>query len=331
MDDNSTKSDGTTAREAALLDVTVSRRSRETADIALVELVAAGSGKLPSFTAGSHVDFHLPNGVMRQYSICSDPADTGIYRFGVLLTSRSRGGSRAVHALKVGESIKIGVPRNQFALDEGARKTILVGGGIGITPLLSMAYRLHALGASFELIYCARDRLKAAFQKRLSNSAFSQNIRWRFDKVDGRTGFNPSELPSPDGATHLYVCGPSAFTNYVVQSAIQAGWSKSNVHTENFQPYAPNKDDREFTVVAQRGGKAVTVRSGQTIAQALKEAGIAVTVSCEQGICGTCLVPVLEGVPEHRDRYQSDLELSSNRFVALCCSRSKNDTLVLDI
>lgn len=313
------------------LDVIVSRRSRETADIALIELVASESGALPDFTAGSHVDFHLPNGIVRQYSICSDPAESGLYRFGVLLSNRSRGGSRAAHALKVGDSIKIGVPRNQFALQENAPKTILVAGGIGITPLMSMAYRLHSLGAPFELIYCARDRLKAAFQKRLTNAAFSRNIRWRFDKSDGSTSFSPSDLPSPDEGTHLYVCGPTGFMNYVVEAGAGIGWSRSNIHTETFEPILPRNDDREFTVVARRSGKTVTVRSGQSIAQALKEAGIPVTVSCEQGICGTCLVPVLEGVPEHRDRYQSDLEHSTNSLVALCCSRSKSNTLVLDI
>lgn len=331
MDQKVKQSSGVIARQSTRLDVTVSRRSRETADVALIELVASDCGKLPGFTAGSHVDFHLPNGIVRQYSICSDPADSGLYRFGVLLANRSRGGSRAAHALKVGESIKIGVPRNQFTLEENALKTILVGGGIGITPLMSMAYRLHSLGAPFELIYCARDRLKAAFRKRLTSAALSQNIRWRFDKPDGSTSFNSSDLPSPNGETHLYVCGPSGFMNYVVESATRTGWSRSNIHTETFEPFAPSEDDREFTVVAQRSGKTVTVRSGQSMAQALTGAGISVTVSCEQGICGTCLVPVLEGVPEHRDRYQSDLEHSANSLVALCCSRSKSNTLVLDI
>jgi ferredoxin-NADP reductase len=331
MDQDSEGPGGATARQATLFDVTVSRRSRETADIALIELVASGSGKLPMFTAGAHVDFHLPDGIVRQYSICSDPAKNDVFRFGVLLTSRSRGGSRAAHALKVGETIKIGGPRNQFSLDENARRTILVGGGIGITPLMSMAYRLHSVGAPFELIYCARDRLKAAFQKRLTSATFARNVRWRFDKADGSTTFSPSELPSPDGGTHLYVCGPSGFMNYVGEMAVKAGWSRSNIHTETFDPLVPSKDDQEFTVFAQRSGKTVSVRSGQSMAQALRESGVPVTVSCEQGICGTCLVPVLEGVPEHRDRYQSDVELSTNSRVALCCSRSKTDTLVLDI
>ena len=330
-DEKISASTGGVSRHRGLLEVTVSRRSRETADVALIELVATGAEKLPVFTAGSHIDMHLPNGLIRQYSISNDPAESGLYRLGVLLTARSRGGSRSAHALRAGEIIKIGQPRNHFGLFETAKKTVLVGGGIGITPLMSMSYRLHSIGASFELIHCSRSRVKAAFLKRLSTTAFAPNIRWCFDNADGSTSFDPQTLPQPDLGTHLYVCGPAGFMNYVVSAAEKAGWSKSSIHIESFEPSLPGEDDLEFTVIAKRSGKTITVRSNQSMAQALREAGIPVTVSCEQGICGTCLVPVLDGVPEHRDRYQSDLELSTNSLVALCCSRSKSKTLVLDI
>jgi vanillate monooxygenase ferredoxin subunit len=332
MDEKANETDAPMVRHTALLDVVVSRRSRETADVALIELAASTSAPLPAFTAGSHVDMHLPNGIIRQYSICSDPSEGGPYRFGVLLAPRSRGGSRAVHALRTGEVIKISPPRNQFAIDETATKTILVGGGIGITPLVSMSYRLHSMGAVFELNYCARGRLQAAFQKRLSTSPFSKNVRWHFDGSDGLTSFEPSrDLPLPDEGSHLYVCGPLGFMKYVVDAASAAGWSQSRIHTEAFEPPPSSMDDPEFTVIAKRSGRTVTVRPGQSIAQALSEAGISVTVSCEQGICGTCLTPVLDGVPEHRDRYQSQSEHSANSFIALCCSRSSSKTLVLDI
>ncbi|UGY02512.1 PDR/VanB family oxidoreductase [Bradyrhizobium quebecense] len=330
MDDEPRPS-GHLEQSAKLINATVLRRSRETADVALLEIVASEPEKLPPFTAGAHVDLHLPNGLVRQYSICNDPAEDDLYRFGVLMAGRSRGGSRAVHALKAGDMIRIGRPRNHFELVETAKNTLLIGGGIGVTPLMAMSYRLHSIGVPFEFIYCARSRLNAAFHKRLSTAQFAGSVHWCFDKPDGSTGFDLQRLSVPDADTHLYVCGPRGFIDYVVGFANAAGWPQSNIHTEAFEPSVASKDDKEFTVVAQRSGKTLKVRSDQTIAQALLEAGIAVTVSCEQGICGTCLVPILDGEPDHRDRYQSELEHATNSFVALCCSRSKSDALVLDI
>lgn len=315
-----------------LLDVIVARRSRETAEVALIELKSATEAALPAFAAGDHVDMHLPGGLIRQYSISNAPGQNDVYRFGVLLTTNSRGGSRAVHALKVGETFRISPPRNAFALQEDAKRSILIGGGIGITPLMAMASRLHDIGADFELNYCARSKLHAAFRKRLIKAPFSKNIRWHFDGSDGRTTFDPmSDLPQPDAATNLYVCGPAGFMKYVRNSAAEAGWADSNVHYEAFEPLVVGPNEKAFELRAERSGLDITVRATQTAAQALDEAGISVYVSCEQGICGTCFASVLEGDPDHRDTYQTDAEKRAGGKFALCCSRAKSDRIVLDI
>lgn len=318
-------------RSPGLVDVKVVRRSRETAEIALIELVAT-EGQLPEFQAGDHIDLRLPNGLIRQYSLCSAPGMPDRYRLGVLLANRSRGGSRAVHALKVGETLQISRPRSAFPLDEGAEKTILVGGGIGITPMIAMAHRLSELGKDFELHYCARSRLHVAFRNELERGSFARSIRWRFDGQNGLTSFNPLvDLADPAPGKHLYVCGPKGFMKFVLDSAENLGWSTSNVHFESFEPPAPRTDDKGFHVVAKRSGIEADVPPGRTMASVLQEAGIKVSVSCEQGICGTCLVNVLEGLPDHRDTYQTGGEKLANRQVALCCSRALTPTLVLDM
>ena len=316
-----------------LFDVKVSRRSRETAEVALIELASATGDALPPFTAGAHVDMHFANGAVRQYSMCGAPGETDVYRFGVLLSDRSRGGARAAHALKLGESLRISPPRNTFPLIETATRSVLVAGGIGITPLMAMAFRLDEIGAEFEMHCCARSRLSAAFQKRLGRETFAGRVRWHFDGADRRTSFDPErDLPGAGAGTHLYVCGPGGFIDHVTGGARRLAWMPDNIHVELFDTVLPTSpDDRAFRLVASRSGKTVQVPPGRSIAQVLQEAGVDVPVSCEQGICGTCLARVISGVPDHRDRYQTADEHRSNAAVALCCSRAKTDLLEVDI
>ena len=327
------QSDGGQPAQGQLIEVKVSRRSRETADVASIELASANGDALPPFTAGAHIDMYLPNGTVRQYSMCGAPGETEVYQFGVLLSNQSRGGGRAAHALKVGESLRISPPRNAFPLVEAATHSVLVAGGIGITPLMAMAYRLNEINAAFEMHCCARSKLTAAFQKRLSKATFAANVRWHFDNADLRTSFDADrDLPEPGAGTHLYVCGAGGFIDHVLEGARRLAWAPDNIHVELFGTALPMfSDDKAFHLVATRSGKTVKVQPGRSIAQVLKEAGVSVSVSCEQGICGTCLVRVVSGVPDHRDRYQSEQEHRSNTAVALCCSRSRTDVLEVDI
>ncbi|MBZ7924238.1 PDR/VanB family oxidoreductase [Ensifer adhaerens] len=315
-----------------MLDVVVTRRSRETASVAMIEFASATDELLPPFAAGDHVDVHLAEGLTRQYSLCNAPGERDIYRLGVMLANKSRGGSRTMHALKVGEKCRISRPRNAFRLREDAAKSILIGGGIGITPLMAMAYRLSDLGAAFELHYSARSKLHAAFYKSLSKSPFGSNIRWHFDNADGKTTFNPYEsLADPSDSAHLYVCGPSGFMDYIREKAEELGWKRENVHYETFEALGPGADAREFVIHAKRSARDITVRANQTAAQALSESGMRISVSCEQGICGTCMVPLLDGEADHKDSYQTQAERTENPRFALCCSRAISSRIVLDI
>ncbi|MFP3613167.1 PDR/VanB family oxidoreductase [Paraburkholderia sp. SIMBA_050] len=227
--------------------------------------------------------------------------------------------------------VKISPPRNQFPLDESARHSLLVAGGIGITPLLAMAWRLHALGASFELHYCVRNRARAAFIGLLLQSPFADRVTLHCDD-DGDFACLDMQamLQQPRSDTHVYVCGPGGFMNALIGVARHCGWEEANVHYEFFAAAVFTSGSR-FVVHAARSGLSVEVPANTSVAQALLEAGIDVPLSCEQGVCGTCLTRVLEGVPEHRDLFLTPEERMANDRMLLCCSRASSPFLRLDI
>ncbi|MBP2293266.1 PDR/VanB family oxidoreductase [Azospirillum rugosum] len=316
----------------SVLDVLIRRRVIEADGIVMLELVSATGEPLPPFEAGAHIDVHVGPDLIRQYSLCNDPAETQCYRLGVLLDPQSRGGSAAVHATFLeGQSVRIGVPRNNFPLAEGARKSILVAGGIGVTPLLAMAYRLTAAGADFELHYCSRSESRTAFRSLLAEAPFADRVVYHFDDGAPEQRFSPDAvLGSADADTHLYICGPSGFMDYVRNAAEARGWPSANIHLEHFGAAVEVGGD-SFQVRAEQSGVTVTVGKDETIAQALDKAGVDILTSCEQGVCGACLTRVLEGEPDHRDAYQTAEEKAANSHVTICCSRSKSPLLVLDV
>lgn len=313
------------------IEVSIQRRKDEAEGIISLELVAPDGRFLPKFEAGAHVDVHVGPGLVRQYSLCSDPDEAHLYRLAVLLEPEGRGASKEIHAaFTEGRTIRIGVPRNNFALDPTARHTVLAGGGIGVTPILAMAYRLAAEGASFELHYCTRTRDRTAFLEDIATASFADRVHIHHDDGPLEQRYNPGLLPAPATGTHLYVCGPGGFMDWMISGAKARGYASSNIHLEYFTAEVSNEGD-SFTVEARRSGKTVTVRSGKTIAEALAEVGIDLPLSCEQGVCGTCLVDVLEGTPDHRDMYQTDGEKAENKQMTPCCSRALTPKLVLDI
>jgi vanillate O-demethylase ferredoxin subunit len=315
------------------LDVLVSRRELQGQGVAVLTLTDAAGAALPAFTAGAHVDLHLPGGLVRPYSLCGDPSDRSTYRLGVLKDPASRGGSLAVHqALQIGSRLQISAPRNHFALCDGAPHSVLVGGGIGVTPMLAMAWQLHAAGQSFELHYCARSRAQAAFLAELAAAPWAARVWLHFDD-DDNNGLQPQPLltAAPAGS-HLYVCGPAGFMDWVLAEAANAGLAPAQLHREYFSaPSTANAADTAFELVARRSGKTVQVAADQSLLDALKGLGIKVPVSCEQGVCGTCACTVLEGSPDHRDAYLSDEEREANDQILVCCSRSRSARLVLDV
>lgn len=322
----------TTENTAQLLSVAIIRRTVEADGIISLELTSTSGMTLPSFGAGSHVDVFVTPDIVRQYSISSAPAKHDCYRLAVLLEPDSRGGSSEIHrSFAENQVIHISEPRNNFPLVEDAGKSILIGGGIGITPLLAMAYRLTELNKNFEMHYCARTRSRTAFADEIARSAFASRALFHYDDGAAEQLFSiDSCLSRPNADTHVYICGPQGFMDYVLAGAQSHGWAPNHVHLEYFSAEVSAEGD-SFTVVAARSGKSVEVPSGKTIAAALQEIGIDVLLSCQEGVCGTCLTNVLEGTPDHRDFVQSEEEKKENRQITVCCSRAKSKTLVLDI
>lgn len=303
-------------------------------DICLFELTPANGEPLPPFSAGAHIDVHV-DGFIRQYSLCNRPAERDVYRIGVLRDPASRGGSAAMHACASGATLEISAPRNHFPLDANASHTILLAGGIGITPILAMANELLDAGRSFELHYCTREPARTAFRERLAEPGLSERARVYFDSDGPEQRIDlQAVLANPQESTHVYVCGPTGFIDAVLGAAAGAGWPAANLHREYFgaarQPAAAN-GDAAFQVSLASSGKIVDVPAGTTVVDALRGCGIEVPVSCEQGVCGTCLTRVLSGEPDHRDVYLTDEERAANDQFLPCCSRSKTPLLVIDL
>ena len=316
------------------LAVRVLRKTTEAQDIASFELAAEDGRPLPAFGAGAHIDVQLPGGLTRQYSLCNDPQETHRYLIAVLRDPASRGGSAAMHdAVAVGQLLQISPPKNHFALAHGANRSLLLAGGIGITPLLCMAERLAQTGADFELHYCTRSLARTAFAGRIKAAAFADSVHLHFD--DGATAQKldiAAQLGRPREGEHVYVCGPKGFMDAVLGTARAAGWPEARLHFEFFgADAAATTGDVAFEVQLASSGRVVPVTAGQTVVQALADAGIDVMTSCGQGVCGTCLTGVLAGQPEHRDLYLTPEEQAVNDQFLPCCSRARSARLVLDI
>ncbi|MDN7999946.1 PDR/VanB family oxidoreductase [Burkholderia multivorans] len=312
------------------LAVVVSARTDEADGIASFELQAADGSALPPFDAGAHIDVHLPGPMIRQYSLCNPPGEQHRYLIAVLREPDGRGGSARMHDVKAGDRLTISAPRNAFALDAGREPKLLVAGGIGITPLKAMAHALAARGIDFELHYFARSASRAAFRSALAAEPFAPDVHFHFD--DAGTGLPlPDATLAPDRFAHVYLCGPSGFIDKVRDQAVARGFAIERIHVEHFSAESAVSGGRSFVVEAVRSGVTVTVGENESIAQALERAGVPVLTSCEQGLCGACLTPVLEGIPEHRDEYQTDAEKAGNAKMTICCSRARTPALRLDI
>lgn len=316
-----------------MIEVIIRAMRLEAEGILGLELVAADGAPLPPFEAGAHIDLHLPNGLIRQYSLCNDPHEHHRYRIAVLRDSASRGGSQAVHELlRIGQRLNISAPRNLFALDEQAPRSLLLAGGIGITPLLSMAWRLHALGADFALHQCVRSGKLAAFAERLASAPFAARAHLHCD--DGSTEQKldlPALLAAEPAGSQLYVCGPNGFMEYVLDTARAQGWTEERLHREYFAAPEAESDGGAFTLRIASSGLELQVPEDRTALEVLEDAGFDIPVSCGQGICGTCLTRVVDGQPEHRDLFLSDEEKARNDQFTPCCSRSRSACLVVDL
>ena len=300
----------------------------EGADCVRLRLVATpGQGALPRFAPGAHVDVLTPAGLVRQYSLCGDADDPGFYELCIRREVASRGGSASLcSTVKKGMELHISPPRNAFALP-GAQRYILIAGGIGITPLLPMMARLQRQGVDWALYYYTRTPGQAPFRDRLLTAPYASRVHMA---TSLRQGY-PAALSRPDTDTAIMLCGPDGFMQAVSSHAIATGWEAAQIHTEYFRPTEMTPDDGEqaFEVVLARSGRRVTVPPDQSIASALMAAGIAVSLSCEQGMCGACVVPLLAGEGAHRDMVLSEDEQACS--IALCCSRARTPSITVDL
>ncbi|CAB5717254.1 Phthalate dioxygenase reductase [Delftia tsuruhatensis] len=321
--------------------VKLARKTDIAQDIASFELVHPDAAALPAFSAGAHITVHLPDvpcgpqGLSRQYSLYNCPSETHRYQIAVLKTADSRGGSAAMHALAAGDTLEISEPRNQFPLAPQARHCLLLAGGIGVTPLMSMAKALVRQGASFEMHYCARSAQRMAFRQDLERDArCGLRVHLYFDDgpLDQCIDL-PRLLEAPGPGRHLYVCGPTGFMDAALAQAARAGWPQARLHSERFSaaPSLEQEPAREFTVELRRSRRRVVIPKDRSVAEALLAAGVDLPTSCNEGVCGTCITPVLSGEPDHRDHCLSEEEKASNAWFTPCCSRAKTALLVLDL
>jgi tetrachlorobenzoquinone reductase len=316
-----------------MMQVRVKRISFEAETIHSYELVAPEGGDLPAFTAGCHIDLHLPNGMIRSYSLVNDQCERNRYVVAVNKDAASRGGSRFVHeTVRPGDILTISQPRNNFALQESAAHSVLIAGGIGITPLLAMIRRLETLGRSWELFYAARTRPATAFLDELNalRPNGPANIHLNFDQESpGRLLDLAAIVKDAPKDAHLYCCGPvSMLEAFEATTADRPG---DHVHVEYFKAREKPAVAGGFEVKLARSQRTIAVQVGQSILNALLDAGVAASYACTEGVCGTCETRVIDGVPDHRDLFLSKEEQAANKSMMICCSGSKSPTLVLDV
>lgn len=261
------------------LRVRVARKQDEALEIALFELVSADGTPLPPFSAGSHVDVLLEGGLMRQYSLCNDPAEADCYQIAVLKDPNGRGGSRAMHeTVHVGDVISVSAPKNHFQLAHGAKASILLAGGIGITPLLCMAERLASIEQPFILHYCTRSPERTAFRRRIEQSRFASRVLFHFDDGPQAQKLDiQALLTRPQPSVHVYTCGPKGFMDAVLSTARNSGWAEDQLHYEFFSA-EPVKlaTDGSFDVKLARSGRVIRVAHDQTVIAALAAEGVQV-------------------------------------------------------
>ncbi|MBW4051378.1 MAG: 2Fe-2S iron-sulfur cluster binding domain-containing protein [Proteobacteria bacterium] len=314
--------------------VRIARRRDEALGIRSFELVHPRGRRLPAFSAGSHIDVRIRSGLIRQYSLCNSPEERHRYVIGVLRVPQSRGGSQAMHdELEEGTLLRIGGPRNHFPLAPAARRSILLAGGIGVTAILSMAEQLSSGGADFEMHYCTRSREQTPFLERILAAPYADRVRFHFGSgADARRLDMRAVLAGAAPDTHLYACGPKRFMDGVTGTAGQLGWPESHIHREYFGGAGQiREDDAAFDIKLAGSGRMIPVGRRQTALDALLAAGVPVQSSCRQGACGTCMLRVLDGEPDHRDLFLSPEERARRDRFLPCCSRAVGRMLVVDL
>ncbi|SIT51035.1 Phenoxybenzoate dioxygenase subunit beta [Paraburkholderia piptadeniae] len=319
--------------ELPLTNVRVKSMALLADSVVSVVLEALDGRDLPAADAGSHIDVNLNGKLSRSYSVVRWDGTPKRYEIAVAKDASSRGGSRHIHeTLRVGDVLQIGVPRNLFPLVEDASLSVLIAGGIGITPLWSMVQRLETLGRSWVLHYAARDHGRAAYIsdiERFSEASPNGELHAYFDNEPGGQRLDIAtvlrEIPSN---AHVYCCGPQSMLGAF--EAATAGRPVETVHLERFAPAQHEGASQEFTVVLAKSGQSFEVPPDSSILDVLLENGIDVPFGCMQGACGLCETRVLGGTPDHRDSLLSTEARTAGQSMLICCSRSATPVLTLD-
>lgn len=319
--------------EESTLPLRVQRIDDVALGVKAFEMAHADGLALPPAQAGAHIELQLPGGLARSYSLLNAPGETQRYVIAVHRTPDSAGGSRHMHeSLNVGDALVASAPRNHFALDEAARHTCLIAGGIGITPLLSMAHRMNATGQSWELHVCARTPAHAAFAdevRALAAAGANASCHFHFDQVPGGQPLDIDALvrSQPDDV-HFYCCGP---TGMLAGFEAATAHCAQRRHVEYFAAKAEAAVAGGFSVELARSRLTLEVPPGRSILDVVLDAGIAVATSCREGICGSCETRILEGEADHRDALLSPEEQALNQSMMICCSGARSRKLVLDL
>ena len=314
----------------------VQRITSEAEGVRAYELVHPEGQPLPAFEAGSHLNLEVPGGVWRTYSLCNDPAETHRYLIAVQREAQGRGGSRALHdGVREGEVLTADPPRCDFPLLY-ARGYVLVAGGIGLTPLVSMAHVLQRQDAPWHLHVCTRSPERTAFRELLTSPAFAGHVTLHHDGGDPTRALDMKALLAPRGpGTRLYCCGPASLMQAVRAASTHHAWPREKVHFEAFSAEGTQaigaRADSEFQVVVRSTGAQYPVPPGQSVLQVLRAQGMRVPSQCEAGTCGACVTGVLEGDPEHRDTFLPEAQRTARRTLLVCVSRARSRTLVLDL
>jgi ferredoxin-NADP reductase len=319
-----------TARAAGLIEVQLTDVESVARDTNIYTFRRPDGGRLPPYQPGAHIDIHLPNGLIRQFSLLNPGSNPESYVVGIKLDAASRGGSRYIFdELRIGHTLKISTPRNNFPLVENAEHVVLFAGGIGITPIWCMAQKLAAQNRSWELYYSCRSRADMAFLATLEKFG-PQAVRLHFDEeVDGKFLDLAGAIAAAPPNAHFYCCGPNPMLKAFEAAA--ASLPPHHIHVEYFTPKAEAATSGGFWVELARSGEEYYIPEGKKILEVLFEAGVDVDYSCELGICGECVTRVISGIPEHRDSVLSEEEQASNEKVMICCAGCKSERLVLDM
>ena len=319
----------TAATPPPTMPLLVTRNDRIADGINLIEFRDPDGKQLPGFSAGAHIGVRVPNGLLRKYSLCSDPAERDRYQIAVKRESDGRGGSCSlIDDVKAGDKLTVTAPVNDFGLPPRAQDFLFIAGGIGVTPMMAMIRQVIAEGKRFRLFYCSRSPETTAFREELSLPEFKDKVVIHYDQGDASRSLDLRPiLAERKNREHLYCCGPRPLMEAV--RAMTDHWSPTAVHFEAFSVAETHKaDDRPFKVKLARSGEMLDVSTSQTILEVLRNHGLDVPSSCETGTCGTCRTKLLAGEADHRDLVLAEHEKKDT--IMICVSRARGKEITID-